>query len=405
MIRYLRGWLLLELTGAEPLCAVNLFLKKRLAVWKVERKDELTLLCRIRKKDLPLAQKYACAAMCSAQVVQEHSAMRTFGGLRRRPVLLAGTVLAVLLAMFLQNFVWTVEIEGNREIPTELLRQQLEEVGVRFGAWAPSFEPVLQRFAMQGRIGKIAWLAVNRRGGKVTVSLTEREKEAEDLDRRVFTNLVAACPGILTTVDVYNGFTELKTGDAVVTGQLLVSGIADWETHTQVTRALGEIFAQTLHQQTFCLPAVTAEKHYTGREFRQVSLVLGRKRIKIFGNSGISYPSCDKMTHRSICTLPGGYTFPLVLETAVYKEYTLKTVQLPKDAAKETLTAYALDYVQERMLAGQILSHTEALQTENGAYMLDVSAFCEEMIARTRPGELKEEDEDTNGTDDQRGTN
>ena len=397
MIRFLHGYTLVRIVGADPVRVLNLFAEREIGFWKIERQDDLTLLCRIGKKCLAQAEQCALSAMCTLTAVREVSAAHTFGGLRRRPVLLIGTVLAVTLAMLLQCFVWTVEIEGNRRIPTQKLRQQLEEVGVCFGAWGPGFEPQSLKFQMMNRVGELAWIAVNRRGGRVTVSVTERGDAPSDLDRRVFTNLVADRPGILTTVDVYNGFAEVKTGDAVVTGQILVSGMADWTTHTQITRAMGEIFALTLRQQTVCLPSAVQKKCYTGREFRQVSLVLGRKRIKISGNSGISYPSCDKMTDRRVCTLPGGYPLPLVLETVTFREYTLEPEKLSEAEARRLMTAYSEAYVRSQMIAGTVLSREDTLTEENGVYVLDVGLSCEEMIARVRPGAWEE----NNGTDDQ----
>lgn len=401
MIRYLRGYCRIRICGAEPLRTVNLFVRRRIGFWKLDRPDELTVECFIYKIDLPVATQYATQTMSTVHLLSEQSASKTFGGLQKRPVLLVGVLLAVLLAAVLQHFVWTVQIEGNEAIPTEQLRQQLEEVGVRFGAWGPSLKQQRLKFLMVNRVGKLAWIGINRNGCKVTVSVTEREEDATDLDRRVFTNLVAVRPGIITCTDIYNGFAAVQTGDAVVTGQLLVSGMADWPTHTQITCAMGEIFAMTLHQKDFGIPETTAKKCYTGREYRQVSVVLGRKRIKLSGSSGIFYPSCDKMIIRKICTLPGGYTFPLILETVVYKEYTLTAEPLAEQTARQTLTAYSETYLCGETVAGTILSRADSFTRENGVYRLNASVIMEEMIARSRAGALEE----SNGTNHQRRAN
>lgn len=401
MIRYLQGYYRIRLTGAAPFRALNEFSRQNIAFRDLSHPDELTVLCSVMKKDREAAEVCALKAMCTAQIIEEHSFVHTFGGLRRRLVLLAGLVLACFFALFFTHFVWFVRIEGNGQIPTQLLRQQLEEVGVRFGAWGPSLDMEHLCAQLQSRIGKLAWISVNRNGGVVTATVTERDPEPENLDRREFYNLVAVRPGILTQVNVYNGFCELKPGDAVVTGQLLVSGMADWVTHTQITRALGEIYAQTLHQKSFCLPAETAEKCYTDREKKQVSLVIGQKRIKIFGNSGISYASCDKMTYRRVLTLPGDNSFPVCTETVIYREYTLKPKKLPRSLAEQLLTDYSAQYVQNETVAGQILSREDSFSEENGAYTLHASVSCEEMIARARPGTLDQEV--TDGTDNQCG--
>ena len=400
MIWYFRGSYRIRLTGAEPFRVLSALAHQHIHFQKPSNPDELTVLCLIRKKDWHAAEACALKNMCTAQIVEEYSFMHTFGGLCKRLVLLFGLVLACFFALLLTHFVWFIRIEGNAEIPTQQLRQQLEEVGVRFGAWGPSLDMHHLRFRLQNRFDNLAWISVNRCGGVVTATVTERDPEPENLDRREFVNLIAARPGVLTQVNVYNGFCELKPGDAVVTGQLLVSGMSDWVTHTQITRALGEIYAQTLHRQSFYLPSETAEKCYTGKEYRQVSLVLGRKRIKIFGNSGISYPSCDKMTYRRAWTIPGDYSFPVYAETVICREYTLNTGTVPQQAAEQQLTDYSADYVLSSTVAGTILSREDTLTEENGAYRLLASFSCEEMIARARPGTIKEV---TDGTDNQCG--
>lgn len=398
MIRFMRGYIQIKIFGADPVRTLNLFVEHRIGFWQVEHPDDMTVICFIYKKDFAAAKKFSLHSMSGITLLKEYSATKTFAGLRKRPILLCGIVLACAFAMLLQNYVWTIEIEGNKEIPTQELRQHLEQIGVRFGAWGPSFEQQSLKFQMINRIEKLAWIGINRRGGRVTVSVSEREPKATNLDRRVFTNLIACRPGILTSVNIYNGFAEVKSGDAVVTGQILVSGMADWTTHTQITRSLGEIYAMTLHQNSFCVPATVTKKCYTGKEFRQISLVLGRKRIKLSGNSGISYPSCDKMIIRRVCTLPGGYTFPLILETVVFREYQTQTVKLPQQEAEQHLTVFSEAYVHSQMVAGTILSRNDTLTEENGIYRLDAAIFCEEMIARSRQGALNKEV--TDGTND-----
>lgn len=107
------------------------------------------------------------------------------------------------------------------------------------------------------------------------------------------------------------------------------------------------------------------------------------------------------MINRRVCTLPGGYSFPLIMETVVFREYTLKTENLSAQEAQAQLADYSEAYVRSRMIAGTVLSRTDTLTEENGTYRLNTAISCEEMIARSRQGTM----EDANGTDHQRGAN
>lgn len=106
------------------------------------------------------------------------------------------------------------------------------------------------------------------------------------------------------------------------------------------------------------------------------------------------------MTYRSVCTLPGGYRFPLSVETVVFWEYTLDAVSLPENGAKQQMMDYSDRYIRGQMIAGTVLGREDTLTEEDGAYRLSTAVSCEEMIARVRYNE-----EVTDGTDDQCGAN
>ncbi len=122
--------------------------------------------------------------------------------------------------------------------------------------------------------------------------------------------MVAARDGVIVSMSVLGGQSLCQVGQAVRAGELLVTGCVDLETHTQFTHADAEIYAMTQRTLTAVYPQTTTRKAYTGQVIRRYSLVVGRKRINLSGNSGISDASCDKMTERKALTLPGGFSCP-----------------------------------------------------------------------------------------------
>ena len=145
------------------------------------------------------------------------------------------------------------------------------------------------------RMPELAWLAVNRSGGRVQVLVTERQQPPDTRAPYAVANVVAARDGVLTEVSVTEGMRLCAVGDTVRQGQLLVSGYEDYGLFIRPVCASAEIYARTWHTGTVVTPAERLEKRYTGREWKQVTLIVGKKRIKLWGNSSISQQDCDKM--------------------------------------------------------------------------------------------------------------
>ena len=109
-------------------------------------------------------------------------------------------------------------------------------------------------------------------------------------------------------------------------------------------------------------------KVYTGQVIRRYSLIVGRKRINLSGNSGISDATCDKMTETKTLSLPGGYSLPVKLEIETLRPYRTVEVQVSQTLAEDALCSYARQAALSEMIAGEILGQTPALREESGLY-------------------------------------
>lgn len=107
----------------------------------------------------------ALRCLCTAEVTERSGLRAQFGGLLRRPVLLLGLLAAAAATFVLQEFVWTIEVEGNDRLPAGQIVQALEELGIAPGTWGPSIDSPETRNRMLLRMPELAWLAVNRSGG------------------------------------------------------------------------------------------------------------------------------------------------------------------------------------------------------------------------------------------------
>ena len=141
------------------------------------------------------------------------------------------------------------------------------------------------------------------------------------------------------------------------------------------------------------MPMPQVKKADTGLVKRKISLLLRKKRIFLWKDSGIWEGSCGRMYEEYYITLPGGFRLPVALCVETYTVCQTSTAELSEEAVKADLKAFALDHLSRSMVAGKILGGTQRVTMEDGCCTLTGDYICEEMIGTVRQEQIG----DTNG--------
>lgn len=393
----------MSIKGASPQDCLNLLTQAGIPFWAVERADELCYyISAPYRKEKPV-EKIALRAFCTAEHVSGRGLPLLLKKSLRRPALILCMAAAIALCFLLQSRIWVIEVKGNSRVPQEVILRALADLGIEPGANGADYDPQLLKMKMLNAVPELSWIAANRTGGKITVLVTERDLPQEEPESAPAGNLVASSDGVIVDYSVSEGLRLFQRGEAVTKGQILVSGYEDYGLCMRAVCAEGEIYANTWRQGTVVTPSVTLEKTYTGREWKQITLLVGRKRIKICGNSGISVGSCDKMIDVKRLRLPG-YEFPVAVETATYREYTLRERPIDPDAVRGELEHAWETMTRADMIAGVIERTDYRYSQSDMLCVLRAESVCREMIARFVPIYGHYEGENYDGTDHQRRT-
>ncbi len=382
LVYFFWGWAMLTVRGAAPETAVNRLASARLRFWDLTRVDDFTVTVKVLYRDRAQAVELCRKAMCEAEVTAVFGFRSVFYGLKRRPVLLAGLVLALAAVLILPQFVWSIQVYGCETIHEEEILRALEELGVGFGTFGPSIEPQKLKYQMLERFPQLEWLTVNRTGGRAEVLVRERLETPEVVDRTAVSNIVASRAGVIVSMDVMQGKAVAQTGQTVLEGELLVTGVQDQTTRVQLSNAMAEIYALTWHEVTAVTPDQVYQKQETDAVEVAKYLVIGRKRIKISGNSGIPLTTCDKIISEYTLTLPGDFTLPVTLEIVTAVAYTAMPADVDQENAAALMEQAVQDTVRAGMVAGEILSMRQTIRSAAGRHTLSAVLDCREEISR-----------------------
>ena len=389
VICFFLGTVQLRVTGASPEQCLQRLTSQRIAFRFLGKPDAFSAEIEVLRRDVPRAKRQLLRGGCECETTQTRGAPSIFGGLLRRPVLLILLALAVISAVVVPKFVFFYSVSGNETVPDAQILRELQELGVGFGTYGPSIRPQELKNQMLLRIPKLQWLTVQQSGMCARVVVRERPDKEPVLDRKAPTDVIASRAGVLTRVEAVAGNCLCAPGQAVAGGELLVSAYTDFGFKTQVTAARAEIYAETVRQAVCVLPETKTVKDGRTAARCAVSLLVGRRRISLFG-AAMPERACEKETKIRYLTLPGGFSLPLGIAITRICEYDTREETLrAQDAEGRLLELVQADAMRD-MIAGSIRSSSVRTEQSGGCIRLYASLRCEEMIARMRPASLKE---------------
>ena len=385
----LGGMTEVRLTSADPSAALRELNRAGIVIYSADRPDDdIVVTFMTRRKDYRRLKALAVRRGYTLSLVKRGGLYWAFKGMLRRPVLVIGIFLIIMLTIFLPTRVYFIRIEGNSMIPTKLILEKCEQCGISFGASRRLVRSEKMKNALLEAIPELQWAGINTSGCVATVSV--RERSASEIPRKEngVSSIVAVRDGIITECTVIKGNAVCRIGQAVKAGETLVSGYTDCGISIKATRAEGEIYALTQHVLTAVTPENYQKRTVKTRQEKKYFLIIGKKRINLSKGSGISDTTCDKISLESTLTLPGGFALPVILVTEVWTFYDCSEVSPEEADIVELLREFVGNYLTGQMVAGHILNREESLDSHSGLISLQGKYACLEMIGRVRNEEI-----------------
>lgn len=264
-----------------------------------------------------IARKYGLRV----RVTERHGLYFRLSAYRKRVGLLFGGILAILLLLILECFIWKIEVHGGTLVSENQILEVLVEDGIFPGAFLSSFDVNNTEIHLKQRIPQISWVSVSRNGSAINVYLNEDEEEdREEISLKTPCNVIAAKTGKIVETQVYSGMLLYPIGSGVSEGNVVVSGVVnDGAEHILMTHASAKIIAEFTEEVSLTMPYTTIEKKATGK-------VETAKELMLFGFV-IPLSRKPESNDNKICTeytqvyYCGGIKLPWKTKTFTFTEY------------------------------------------------------------------------------------
>lgn len=323
--------------------------------------------------------------------VREGGLPRAVGMLFRRPGLVVGGILGILLLAAAQSVVWDIRVSGNSAVSDKAVRETLAECGFSVGSSLRGFEADKTENEALLRDGRLAWISINRKGTVAYVEVREKSPRppAEDPSP---CDVVAARGGVIERIELEEGNVRVAAGQAVGEGDVLVSGLYDSMTQgIRITAARARVYARTTRILTVEIPLSYTQKIYATKVSDDGDGISFEKSVNFFenhikfskktGNLGGFY---DTIEEEASWGPIRGVGFPISTRTVWYVPYeTVTAVRTPAEA--EELARLELAGRIAALSGAELLGQTIAVACGEDTLTLTCTLTCIEDIGTSRP--------------------
>ena len=322
-----RLWLLacgqvrVRVTGASLTRFLNLCAAQGITLRQMDRTAWNELHATLSIRDFRMLRRHMGRTGCRVHILRKRGLPFLAARLRPRTALWGGAVFAAALCWLLGTHVWAIQTEIAPAIDETAVMQQLSEMGVRIGMPIKKLNTRQIRWKMMQLQPNITFFSLNLRGNSLTVVAYGSTDPPEVLDEHAITKVVAARDGVVTQVRALEGQPMVRAGDAVQTGDTLISGLVEPTREGgkyRTAHAHGTVQAHTVHTVRAARPLTEQSKRYTGKIRHQYALVMGNKRLNFYIGSGIAGGTCDKIVTTRHFWLSDSVVLPVALVTQTY---------------------------------------------------------------------------------------
>ena len=337
IINYLLGFVNITVEGFFVERFINTCINNKIFLWGINRKSSTLLTVNININNFKKIHTIARKTKCKVKINSKNGLPIIFHKYRKRkllPLLLIPIFLCIIIS---SNYIWNIEIVGTVEIDREELIMQLEEEGIKIGAIKSKINSTNVINSIRLKRQDISWMSVDMKGTNVIVTVVEAEEKPKIIDKDEHCNIVANQRGIITKITADTGTTQVKVGDIVEKGDILIGGYMEGKyTDTRYVHAKGEVKAKVWYTKNIKSGFTREITEETGVTQNKYSIKVNNFEINLYKTLP-NFENYDKINGTNKIKLFENFYLPIEINKATYVEQRKVKVTYGKDQLKEIL--------------------------------------------------------------------
>lgn len=338
---YFTGYVKIKVEGFFIERFINMCISKKIILMDIEREKLTIMYAKVGLSDYRRIRQVAKKTKSKVKILEKKGLPFTAHKYRKRKAF-GVLFLAVIIGMIISsNYIWNIEVTGNKTISKEDLLLSLERSGLSIGISKNNMDTnsVINKIRLNRH--DIAWIGITVKGTNAIVKIKEIDKAPEIIDESAYCNIVADKSGMITEINVQNGTAAVKVGDIVESGVVLVDGYIEGKyTGIRYVHSMADIKAKVWYTKTVKAPLTQEIKVDTGRVENKYTLKFKKNQINLFKTLS-KFEKYDTINESKKVMLFDNFYLPLEIVRTTNKEYIMQEITYTEEELTNILVEQA----------------------------------------------------------------
>lgn len=354
------GYLRIKIEGYYIERFINFCTNKKILIWNLKREKGTRLYLNIGIKDFRKISKIAKLTSCKVQILKKRGIPFFLNKYKKRKIFAIFFIVIILMIYASSRYVWNIKINVKDNLKIDGIEKDLKEVGLIQGILKSKIDTNKIINEIRLKRSDISWMGIEFHGTNVIVNMVKAENKPPIIDNSEFCDIVAKKSGIITKITAQNGTLQVKPGDMVKKGDVLIAGFIDGKyTDRRYVHSLGEVIAKISYKKSIEIKLNEKFFKETGKKENKYEINIAKLKIKLYKNKS-SFKKYKTNIEIKKFFLPISITKITNLETSEEeKNYSLQDA---KDIGVEILSKK----MEEEILESQNIFEKKVEVTENG---------------------------------------
>ena len=317
---YILGFLKISVKGYYIERFINICKNNKITIWNLKRKDSIELNLNVRIKEFKEICKIAKKTGCKIKIKNKKGIPFLLHKYKKRKIFFILLILLVLIIGLSSCFVWNVEIKEENGYELENIREDIEKAGLKVGIFKGKIntKEIINKIRLERK--DVAWMGIELKGTNAIVKLVKSDEKPDIINEDEYCNIISDKEGIITKISVQNGTANVKVGDTVKKGDILVNGWMEGKfTGIRYVHSLAEIEAKVWYTESIKIPYKVTETRYTGNEEDKYGIKFNNFQIN-FTKKYSKFKIYDTIETENKIKLFSDFYLPISIVKTIYKE-------------------------------------------------------------------------------------
>ena len=321
IINYIYGYLRIIVEGYYIERFINICRNQNYMMWNLKKLNDINIALNIEIKHFREICKIAKKTQCKIRIKAKRGLPFLLNKYKKRKLFVLFLILVLGIIFFSSHFVWNIEIIEENGLAIENIMEDIQEAGLKTGILKNDVDTkeIINKVRLER--DDIAWMGIELKGTNAIVRLVKAEEKPEIIDEDEYCNIVSNKNGVITKINAQDGTANVKVGDTVSVGDVLINGWMDGKyTGIRYVHAKGEVEARVWYTMNKTIPYKTTEKQYTGNIETNYGIKINNFKIN-FPKGVSKFEFYDTIETENKIKLFSNFYLPISVVKTTHEEY------------------------------------------------------------------------------------